>query len=165
MWRPPDSAPPSGHLAGLSALINSSQRMQALGNLAAEVQGSPVVQAQLKIAEWMNTSAPTGSDSADTTSDGTLPVQMKAAPAPSPSHTGLPNSLKAGVENLSGLSLDGVKVHYNSARPAQLSALAYAQGTDIHVAPGQEKHLPHDAADAGSAGKMVQDVHAAGSGR
>ncbi len=145
MWRPPDSAPPSGHLAGLSALINSSQRMQARGSLAAEVQGSPVVQAQLKIAEWMNTSAPTGSDSADTTSDGTLPVQMKAAPAPSPSHTGLPNSLKAGVENLSGLSLDGVKVHYNSARPAQLSALAYAQGTDIHVAPGQEKHLPHEA--------------------
>jgi len=38
-----------------------------------------------------------------------------------------------------------VNVHYNSARPAQLNALAYAQGTDIHVAPGQEKHLPHEA--------------------
>ena len=41
--------------------------------------------------------------------------------------------------------MDHVKVHYNSAQPAQLNALAYAQGSDIHVAPGQEKHLPHEA--------------------
>jgi len=64
--------------------------------------------------------------------------------APSPNQTGLPDQLKAGVESLSGVSLDNVKVHYNSAKPAQLNALAYAQGTDIHVAPGQEKHLPHE---------------------
>jgi hypothetical protein len=62
-----------------------------------------------------------------------------------PNRTGLPNQLKAGVENLSGHSLDDVKVHYNSARPAQLQALAYAQGTAIHIGPGQEKHLPHEA--------------------
>ncbi len=59
--------------------------------------------------------------------------------------TGMPDNLKAGVENLSGVALDDVKVHYNSSRPAQLNALAYAQGTDIHVGPGQEKHLPHEA--------------------
>ncbi|MCD8264916.1 MAG: DUF4157 domain-containing protein [Tannerellaceae bacterium] len=41
--------------------------------------------------------------------------------------------------------MDDVKVHYNSDRPAQLNALAYAQGTDIHMAPGQEHHLPHEA--------------------
>jgi Domain of unknown function (DUF4157) len=58
--------------------------------------------------------------------------------------TGLPESLKSGVENLSGVSLDHVKVHYNSDKPAQLNALAYAQGSDIHVASGQEKHLPHE---------------------
>ncbi|WP_219008643.1 DUF4157 domain-containing protein, partial [Aquimarina litoralis] len=28
---------------------------------------------------------------------------------------------------------------------AQLQAHAYARGTDIHLAPGQEKHLPHEA--------------------
>ena len=60
-------------------------------------------------------------------------------------NTGLPDQLKSGVENLSGFSLDDVKVHYNSDKPAQLNAHAYAQGTDIHVAPGQEKHLPHEA--------------------
>lgn len=60
-------------------------------------------------------------------------------------NTGLPNNLKSGVEKLSGVSLNDVKVHYNSAKPATLQAHAYAQGTDIHVAPGQEKHLPHEA--------------------
>jgi hypothetical protein len=58
---------------------------------------------------------------------------------------GLPAQLKAGVEALSGLSMDAVRVHYNSARPAQLRAHAYAQGADIHLGPGQERHLPHEA--------------------
>lgn len=62
-----------------------------------------------------------------------------------PNNTGLPEYLKTGVERLSGLSLDGVKVHYNSAGPAKLSAYAYAQGEDIHLAPGRECHLPHEA--------------------
>jgi hypothetical protein len=61
------------------------------------------------------------------------------------SPTGLPAPLKASVERLSGMSLDGVRVHYNSSRPAQLQALAYTQGADIHVGPGQERHLAHEA--------------------
>ena len=60
-------------------------------------------------------------------------------------NTGLPDKLKSGVEALSGFSLDDVQVHYNSSKPADINALAYAQGTDIHLAPGQEKHLPHEA--------------------
>lgn len=59
--------------------------------------------------------------------------------------TGLPEALKSGVESLSGYSMDDVRVHYNSGRPAQLQAHAFAQGADIHIAPGQEKHLPHEA--------------------
>lgn len=57
----------------------------------------------------------------------------------------LPDNLKNGVEALSGISLDDVKVHFNSDKPAQLAALAYAQGTDIHIAQDQEEHLPHEA--------------------
>ena len=57
----------------------------------------------------------------------------------------MPDNLKSGIENLSGYSMDDVKVHYNSSQPAQLNALAYAQGTDIHIASGQEKHLAHEA--------------------
>lgn len=59
--------------------------------------------------------------------------------------TELPDKLKTGIESLSGYSLDDVNVHYNSDKPAQLNAHAYAQGQDIFVAPGQEKHLPHEA--------------------
>ncbi|MEL6863526.1 MAG: DUF4157 domain-containing protein [Bacteroidota bacterium] len=59
--------------------------------------------------------------------------------------TGLPNHLKTGIEHLSGYAMDDVKVHYNSSKPAQLNAHAYAQGTQIHLASGQEKHLPHEA--------------------
>lgn len=59
--------------------------------------------------------------------------------------TGLPDGLKTNIESLSGYSMNDVKVHYNSSKPAQMKALAYTQGTDIHVAPGQEKHLGHEA--------------------
>ena len=60
-------------------------------------------------------------------------------------NTGLPDNLKTGIESLSGISLDDVKVHYNSDKPAKVRALAYTQGAEIHVGPGQEKHLPHEA--------------------
>ncbi|WP_083330544.1 MULTISPECIES: DUF4157 domain-containing protein [Pseudoalteromonas] len=58
--------------------------------------------------------------------------------------TGLPDNLKSGMESLSGMSLDHVKVHYNSSKPAMVQAHAYAQGSDIHLAPGQSHHLPHE---------------------
>jgi len=78
------------------------------------------------------------------------PFQLAAQSAPpanpsAPNNTGLPDGLKKGVESLSGFDISDVKVHYNSPKPAQLQAFAYAQGTDIHVAPGQEKHIPHEA--------------------
>ena len=57
----------------------------------------------------------------------------------------LPETLKTGIEGLAGLSLDDVKVHYNSSKPANLDALAYAQDNNIHLGPGQEKHLAHEA--------------------
>jgi hypothetical protein len=69
------------------------------------------------------------------------PFQLKATE----NNTGLPNQLKSGIETLSGQSLNDVNVHYNSDKPAQLNAHAFAQGTDIHVSSGQERHLPHEA--------------------
>ena len=71
-----------------------------------------------------------------------------AAPAPQVANTndtGLPDRLKAGIESLSGISLDHVRVHYNADKPAQLRAHAYAQGSDIYLGAGQERHLPHEA--------------------
>ncbi len=71
--------------------------------------------------------------------------QISLFPPEQQNDTGLPGTLKAGIENLSGLIMDNVRVHYNSSKPAQVRALAYTLGPDIHVGPGQEKHLPHEA--------------------
>jgi len=77
------------------------------------------------------------------------PLQRRAtagaAAAEAPNRTGLPDALKAGIEALSGIALDDVRVHRESSEPAKLGALAYAQGGDIHLGPGQESHLPHEA--------------------
>ena len=55
---------------------------------------------------------------------------------------GLPDGLEAAMEQIAGPSLDGVWVPYYSHKPAQANALAYAQGTNIYLGPGQERHLP-----------------------
>ena len=76
---------------------------------------------------------------------------MKRVPSPfskrkvPPTDNGLPEQLKAGMEQLSRESLSDVNVHYNSAKPAQFKAFGYAQSSDIHLGPGQEQHLPHEA--------------------
>lgn len=72
-------------------------------------------------------------------------LQRKGSDATPKNDTGLPDTLRTGVEALSGISLDDVQVHHNSPKPAEIGALAYAQGTDIHLGPGQERHLPHEA--------------------
>jgi len=73
-----------------------------------------------------------------------LPDTLQTKPEASQNNTGMPNHLKSGLENLSSMNLSSVRVHHNSSKPAQLNALAYTQGQDIHLGPGQEKHLPHE---------------------
>ena len=64
--------------------------------------------------------------------------------APSVNNTGLPDRLKSGMERTTGFNLDHVRVHRNSAKPAAVGAHAYAQGGEIHLGAGQERHLPHE---------------------
>lgn len=64
---------------------------------------------------------------------------------PTANHTGMPTRLKEGIETLSGLSLDDVRVHRASSKPAALHASAYTQGSDIYLSSGAERHLPHEA--------------------
>jgi hypothetical protein len=73
------------------------------------------------------------------------PLQMKKDDGnTAASSSGMQDNLRAGLEELSGIDLSDVKVHQNSDKPQQVGALAYTQGNDIHIAPGQEKHLPHE---------------------
>lgn len=64
--------------------------------------------------------------------------------AGSENRTGMSDELKAGLEGISGLDLSRVRVHRNSGEPAGFNALAFARGRSIHLAPNQERHLPHE---------------------
>jgi hypothetical protein len=102
------------------------------------LHGSPKATKQAGIAQLLKNCGNTAQRES-LPEDEEMPLQAKPE-----NKTGLPDNLKSGVEALSGYSLDDVRVHYNSPKPAQLHAFAYTQGTDIHVAPGQERHLPHE---------------------
>jgi hypothetical protein len=143
-----------GNLDSLAATMNASQRVQTQLKLASQLNQGASMAAQRagkdkdkKVLSKKDKEKPKLKKADPSMQQGPaaqrMPAQLEEAPAPN--HTGLPDQLKAGVESLSGVSLDDVRVHYNSPKPAQLNALAYAQGADIHVAPGQEKHLPHEA--------------------
>jgi hypothetical protein len=64
---------------------------------------------------------------------------------PAAADGGLPADLRAGTESMTGVDMSDVKVHRNSDKPAAMNAHAYAQGSDIHLGPGQDQHLPHEA--------------------
>jgi hypothetical protein len=81
----------------------------------------------------------------DTAPAAFVPVS-RATPAPTtPAGPGLPDGLRTGIEAMSGMSMDQVAVHYDSPAPARIGALAYTQGSEIFVGPGQESHLGHEA--------------------
>ncbi len=92
-------------------------RARTLQRVAAGLNERPRVERQARLADALSTGRPGG----------------------------LPPALQAGVEALSGIAMNDVRVHRNSSRPAQLQAHAFTQGRDIHVAPGQDHHLPHEA--------------------
>lgn len=118
-----DNRPEAIQLRNLGAMVENSSQAASTARLQTMANNNPYSVAQRIVAERL--------------SGG--PVQKNE------NKTGMPDELKSGIENLSGLSLGDVKVHYNSSKPATLQALAYTQGANIHVGPGQEKHLPHEA--------------------
>ena len=61
-----------------------------------------------------------------------------------PNLTGIPTQMKMDFEQRSGLSFDDVRVHYNSDKPRKIGALAYTQIPQVHIGPGQERHLRHE---------------------
>jgi hypothetical protein len=137
-------------LANASPQVAQLQRLQALANsrfgpvaqLADGLEEDEPLQGKLATAQLA------GGPEEEEPLQGKFPTaQLQPQPqqAPRTNNTGMPDQLKSGIESLSGLAMDHVKVHYNSAKPAQLNAHAYAQGSDIHMAPGQEQHLPHEA--------------------
>lgn len=134
-----DNRPQSAIQRKQADMIASSPRVTAQRAMHDSIHRSQRMDAQRELA------AKIGGGALHSEPNATSPVQRLENSTTTPNRTGLPDQLKSGVESLSGMSLDHVNVHYNSSKPAQLNAHAYAQGSDIHVGPGQEKHLPHEA--------------------
>jgi Domain of unknown function (DUF4157) len=146
----------TAQLASLQSMMSNSPQQQRMQSLQAKMNGSAQAQQMRTLQSRMVAGRVIGDVAQREEVEEPLQAQSlgeavqrrgvpSASEAPKPNNTGLPDQLKSGVESLSGMSMDHVKVHYNSDKPAQLQAHAYAQGSEIHVAPGQERHLPHEA--------------------
>jgi hypothetical protein len=144
-----DNRPQTTQLRTLQAMASNSSRRQKLQTIQAKMHGAAHLQKMHSMQARMTAGTAAQRVEEEKPLQAALEsktAQLEAAvDAPELNNTGLPNQLKAGIESLSGMSMDHVKVHYNSDKPAQLQAHAYAQGSEIHVAPGQEQHLPHEA--------------------
>lgn len=57
----------------------------------------------------------------------------------------LPERLRRVLQQLSGYDLSDVRVHRASPWPARVGARAFVLGTDIHLSPGAEDALEHEA--------------------
>lgn len=126
-------SPRALQLQSLQKMAGQSPQASRLNNLQAMADGRAAQRMQHQPPALQRQTAAAADNS---------PIASSVRPT---KNNGLPAQLQAGVESLSGMSLDHVHVHYNSSKPAQLQAHAYAQGSDIHLAPGQEQHLPHEA--------------------
>jgi hypothetical protein len=137
----------------LSAQLASSPRLLEQRRLIGQTLGSAVQRVEGELDEEDGRAAQLRSEPVqrlegglDEEEEPPATAQLRAEPAQrQENRTGMPDGLKAGIESLSGMDMSEVRVHRNSSQPAQLNALAYAQGNDIHLGPGQEQHLPHEA--------------------
>ena len=164
----------SGAIAQLAGKINSSPRVQSLAQLRLEIHERPHVQGRMGRGSSAGVAGPAQAKPKEEkvqTKPKEEKIQAKprekkiqtkpkedlrqrqaakgqsgAPRGPGPANSSeLPQGLKRGVESLSGMSMDHVRVHRDSSEPAQLNALAYARGSEIHMGPGQEQHLAHEA--------------------
>ena len=147
-----DHSPQAAQLTSLQAMMSASgpqlrtQAMQAKMNGSAQVQQMRTLQARMTDGDVAQREEVEEPLQAQMYGEAVQREEVAtASEAPKPNNTGLPDNLKPGIESLSGMNMDHVKVHYNSSQPAQLNAHAYAQGSEIYVAPGQEQHVPHEA--------------------
>lgn len=148
-------SPAAAQLQATERMVSQRQQVEAAFGSAAQLQGELEEELQMKAVQRMapeeeelplqghfaTAQLQGGPEEEELLQGRFAPVQAKAEP----NLTGMPDSLKSGIESLSGMDMSSVRVHSNSDKPAQLNALAYAQGNDIHLAPGQEQHLPHEA--------------------
>ena len=145
-----------GNAAVAAALGSTLQRQRAVPELDddddAPAALGPEEGPEVEVVVGLDVDGDVDEDAAGEGGRAAAPAQLVAAGQPpqraaeprAANVAALPDALKRGAEALSGIALDDVRVHYASSAPARVGALAHAQGTDIHLGPGQERHLPHE---------------------
>ena len=121
----------------------SEQRWESAGERTGDLGSNRIDAATVRRA-MASTVAPRAVPASGRVQRAARPSEASSSDA-SAAESGLPEQLRSGIEQLSGFSMNDVDVRYNSARPAQLGALAFASRGQIHIGPGQEEHLPHEA--------------------
>jgi len=108
----------------------------AQAKLKQQIQSSPKIIAQRKAHEQMFGNSPVQMMDEEELMQGKFnnapPIQKKA-------ENGLPSDLNSKLESTLNSDFSGVNIHANSDSAVQMNALAYAQGNDVHFAPGQFK--------------------------
>lgn len=125
-----DSSPQVSQMRAFQDLINSRSRAKQLAQLQAMADNYSAQQQQ-PIQKKIEAATPA--------------AEVPTTETVGKNNTASPDNLKTGIENLSEISLDDVKVRRRSYKPAQRQSHAYAQGRNIPLGPGQEKYLPHEA--------------------
>ena len=142
-----DKGPRSIGQRKLQEIANNSLQVKHFCELQSMIDSSPGLAVQCKQLEGMfemrlQSQAPTERKFLQ---GEVASARLRNKPGLSQNKSGLPDPLKTRIEELSGMAMDNVRVHYNSSKPAQWRARAYTRGTEIHLGPGQERHLPHEA--------------------
>ena len=140
--RPPtyhwvDNRPEAIDAKASQTLADNSARMQDLMAMQTITNNSPQVSRAARLQRMANTYT-----------EQQQPVTQTKQPSftgSQPANNRLSENLVAGIRALSGHSLHNVALNLNSSIPAGFNAHALTQGNSIHVAPGQEKHIPHEA--------------------
>lgn len=119
--------------------IDRSPEVLEMQQFKERIGNSPEV---LQMQEYQQQINVTSSD--DNSSQQEQATDSYPLPHKKKNTTGIPDNIKHGIENLSGILLDDVKVYYNSDKPKLLGVPAYTEGTNIYIGPGNEEYLPHE---------------------
>lgn len=129
------------------AFVKKAKQQKQLKKMGAAKESTRATPAQVKkqetIQQIIQKKSPGKVKHTNQQTEQVTNFQTKQDGAPAPKSR-LPKVLRDMLEKLSGVSLSDVEVHRNSDKPQKVGALAYTQGNEIHIAPGQEEHLPHE---------------------
>lgn len=135
----PDKASADAAVVNYYSALNNRSKSHSVAQMAQRANRRAAFADQLRYRQMLDSKTGLSAQHAVSTNSPGSGLNTSAKSG------GLPQALRAGIENLSGLAMDDVRVHYNSSTPAQLQASAYTQGNNIHLGPGQNKHLAHEA--------------------